>query len=324
MMNKETRRDFMKLTSAAALCGFLSKDLDLSGTESHSFPSKKTTSARMSIVYENNLRDRLWMWGHVDSDGFNKAWGIPLSKDSISLADAVEYMGIPNVCAICSVGSKKFREQFKKVKRVTWTICPGSNEGYKGLKKPVFDLIDELPNLTGVYLDDFYRSGAMEKIKTTNGVIEAAPAALSLDELTNLYDELKAQKRTIELGIVFYTRQLHFGKTICPSVQQSDFVSFWTWSGPDLMKMEDNFREYRKILPEKRTTLGIYMWDFANKKPLDLKLMKHQLDLALRLFENGEIEGMIFHCTPLCNKNLEAVEYSKKWIAEHSSVVYKK
>jgi hypothetical protein len=26
---------------------------------------------------------------------------------------------------------------------------------------------------------------------------------------------------------------------------------------------------------------------------------------------------MIFHCTPLCNKNLAAVEYAKTWIAEH-------
>lgn len=323
-MNKQTRRDFMKLTSAATLYGLFPKDTDLSGAESHSSASVKAVSTRSPIVYENNLRDRLWMWGHVDSDQFNKAWGIPLSKNSVSLADAVDYMGIPNVCAICGVGSKKFREQFKKVKRVTWTICPGNNKGYQGLKKPVFDLFDELPNLTGVYLDDFYRTGEMEKIETSEGVIKVAPAALSLAELTGLYNELKAQKRTIELGIVFYTRQLSFGKTICPSIQQSDFVSFWTWSGPDLMKMEDNFREYRKILPEKRTVLGVYMWDFANKKPLDLKLMKHQLDLALRLFENGEIEGMIFHCTPLCNKDLEAVEYSKKWITEHSSVVYKK
>ena len=58
------------------------------------------------------------------------------------------------------------------------------------------------------------------------------------------------------------------------------------------------------------------MWDFGGKQPIDLEFMKYQLDFALELFRKGEIEGTIFHCTPLCNKGLEAVEYSKKWIEE--------
>lgn len=46
--------------------------------------------------------------------------------------------------------------------------------------------------------------------------------------------------------------------------------------------------------------------------------MRKQLDYAFKLYKQGEIDGMIFHCTPLCNKNLAAVEYAKKWIAEHA------
>ncbi len=313
---KSSRREFLKYSLASTAFG-------VSVLNQRDIFSETKKGSGLLTDYEDCLRDRLWMWGHVDSDSFNKAWGIPLTKDSITLAGAIDYMGIPNVCAICTVGNKKFREQFQKVKRVTWTICPGSKQGYQAMRKPVFDLFDEMSNITGVHLDDFYLNGKPEKIQTERGEVEVAPSALSMRELSELHLELGRRKRPIELGLVFYTRQLHFGKSMLPSIDQTDFVSFWTWSGPDLWKMEDNFREYRRLVRTKRTMLGVYMWDFGNKKILPLDLMKHQLDLGLRLFERGEIEGMIFHCTPLCNKGLEAVEYSKKWIEEHANAVCK-
>ena len=59
------------------------------------------------------------------------------------------------------------------------------------------------------------------------------------------------------------------------------------------------------------------MWDFGEGKPISLKLMEHQCRLGLQWLKKGEIEGMIFHCTPLCDMKLEAVEWSKNWIARH-------
>jgi hypothetical protein len=63
------------------------------------------------------------------------------------------------------------------------------------------------------------------------------------------------------------------------------------------------------------------MWDFGEGKPISSKLMEHQCRLGLQWLDKGEIEGMIFHCTPLCDMNLEAVEWSKKWIARHGDDV---
>ena len=59
------------------------------------------------------------------------------------------------------------------------------------------------------------------------------------------------------------------------------------------------------------------MWDFGGKKPIEMTYMRHQLNVALKLFRNGTIEGLIFHCTPLVNKNLEAVEYCRSWLEQH-------
>jgi hypothetical protein len=84
-----------------------------------------------------------------------------------------------------------------------------------------------------------------------------------------------------------------------------------------IKSIDANFRKYRSLVPEKPTLLGIYMWDFGGKKELSKELMAQQLDYAYRLYKEGQIEGLIFHCTPLCNKGLAAVDYARQWIAKH-------
>lgn len=96
-----------------------------------------------------------------------------------------------------------------------------------------------------------------------------------------------------------------------------DVVSLWTWHATDLVALEENFSKYREIVPDKPTLLGIYMWDFGNEKSITLELMKLQLDFAYEKLKQHQIDGVIFHCTPLCDLDLEAVHYARKWIAEH-------
>jgi len=84
-----------------------------------------------------------------------------------------------------------------------------------------------------------------------------------------------------------------------------------------LAKLPENFAKYQQIAPKKRTLLGIYMWDFGQGKPLPMDLMKMQCDQGLKWLKDGTIEGMIFLATNICDLKIEAVEWSKHWIAEH-------
>ncbi len=59
------------------------------------------------------------------------------------------------------------------------------------------------------------------------------------------------------------------------------------------------------------------MWNFNNKAVVPAELMRHQLDCAYRWLKLGEVEGLIFHCTPLCDMDLKAVEYCRRWINDH-------
>ena len=267
-------------------------------------------------AYENNLRDRLWMWGHDTGvyDGPKGIYNIPVSAP-ISMADGIKSMGIPNVCVIRhGVGNEEYNKQFKEVKRVSWTLSMGSNKSYQDLKNYVFGLRDTMPNLTGYYLDDFFRFHDRPGFDRNSETVPA-PASLSLDELRQLHDETLAYKRRLDLAIVLYTHLLC--PAIKPYMKYTDTVSLWIWDGSDIQKIEENFKKYRSLVPDKPTLLGIYMWDFGGKKALSKEFMAKQLDYAYRLYKEGQIEGLIFHCTPLCNKGLAAVDYARQWIAKH-------
>jgi hypothetical protein len=267
-------------------------------------------------AYEDDLRDRLWMWGHDPGvyDGPDGIYNIPLSAP-LSMAEGIKSMGIPNVCVIRhGISDADYREQFRDVKRVAWNLSSGSNESYRALKDHVFGLRETMPNLTGYFLDDFFRFGDRPGFDRNSETV-AAPAALSIEELKQLHSEMIAFRRPLELSMVLYTHLLC--PAIKPFLRYVDVVSLWIWDGADIEKIDANFQKYRALAPDKPTLLGIYMWDFGGRKELSVEFMAKQLDYAHKLFKAGQIEGMIFHCTPLCNKGLAAVDYARDWIAKH-------
>jgi hypothetical protein len=299
------RRDFLKKTSALVGLSALSSASSFACAAEAKYPA-----------YENNLRDRLWMWGHDSGvyDGPKGPYNIPLSAP-ISMAEGIKSMGIPNVCVIRGgTPGPEYRKQFKDVKRIAWNLSGGSNQSYHALKDYVFGLRDTTPNLTGYYLDDFFRFGDKPKFDK-NSETEPAPAALSLEEMKQLHEETLAYKRRLDLAVVLYTQQLC--PAIKPVMKHVDIVSLWIWSGIDIQKIDANFKKYRALVPHKPTLLGIYMWDFGGRKELSTDFMAKQLDYAYMLYKTGQIEGLIFHCTPLCNKGLAAVDYARQWIAKH-------
>ena len=142
-----------------------------------------------------------------------------------------------------------------------------------------------------------------------------APALMSVEQLQQLRPRLTVSGRKLDLGVTLYTFQLD--KRITAHLKYFDIVSLWMWEAADLAKLEENFAKFQAIAPGKRVLLGLYMWDFSGKgRPMPLDLMKKQCNLALKWLRQGRIEGMIFLATNLCDLNLEAVKWSRSWIAE--------
>ena len=321
---KYTRRDFLRSSAALPAAIFAAQGL-VSPSLADALPNAAEAPGPL-LPYEPALRDRLWMWGHGPRTT-DALYSIP-KGNGIDQVDAIRSMGIPNLCVIRWLNSPEpentedptkppFGEFCKKLtdtKRVAWSIIDGGAQSYEQKKEWGFDLARQMPNLTTLFLDDFFTD-------IPNGsTITEVKAHLSVDQLKDLRSEMATLPRPVELAAVLYSGQLDPG--IRPFLDQCDVVSFWTWAATDLAALEKNFRRYREILPEKRTLLGVYMWDFGNMRPVTPEMMTHQLDFALEMFRKKEIEGFIFHCTPLCDLNLAAVEQSRTWIREHGDEVW--
>ncbi len=273
--------------------------------------------------YDGTLRDGLWMWGH-ETDTIQGHYNIPKGR-SISQSEAVAWLGIPNDCVTRYQGKPvppfdDFIKQFAKTKRVAWSVIDGAPQPYPEKKRAAFELVDKMPNLTSIFLDDFFKGDAIP-FKNPEGKLEAA-AHLTVAELKTLHDEIKALKRPVDLTMVLYSNQIR--PELKSHFDEVDVVSFWTWNANDLEGLEKNFTAYRKVEPKKRTLLGIYMWDFGNGKPITIEAMEHQCSFGRKMFQEGQIEGMVFHCTPLCGLDLDSVKWSKQWIADNASVTRNK
>ena len=299
-----TRRAILKGAGAAVLSGTLGNPFLCSGNP---------------LPYDRTLRDRMWMWGH-DARSLKNSYGLGSRGGDIMPGEAINYMGIPNVCMVRFTGTPlppfdDYVKQFAHARRLTWSFVDGDRRHTTEQKRlQALDLAVKLPNLVGLDMDDFFRGNAVPK---TDGA--EAPAHLSVAQVQQIQKEMVVKGCRLDLSIVLYSNQLH------PAIKRHldivDVVYFWTWRARDLENLESNFAAYRKIVPSKPTRLGIYMWDFGEKKPISLKLMEHQCRLGLQWLNKGDIEGMIFHCTPLCDMKLEAVEWSKDWIARHGDEV---
>lgn len=283
---------------------------------------------------EGDLRDHCWMWGHdsgvYDGTGPSSVYNLPLSEP-ISMPDACAYMGIPNVCAVTWKNpDAEYLKPFAKMKRVSWVVCGAISvehpieERYYALRDRDMELLRQLPNLVGLDLDDYYHYNFQryptERIRAADGSErEIASSGIGHANLLDLRRRTQALGRPVEFRVVLYIDRMQNDELFRESLSKFDVIMAWTWTGSNLAKLRENYRRVRALAPTKRILMGIYMWDFGARKPLDMEFMRSQLDTAHELYHSRLIDGFVFHCTPLVNKRpaIAAVEYARQWIAEH-------
>ncbi len=153
-------------------------------------------------------------------------------------------------------------------------------------------------------MDDFFRKPSAE-----GGV-----AALSREELIQVRQQLVVAGRRLDLWVVLYGHQLDHPVT--EHLPLCDVVSFWTWEAPHLDQLEDDLAQVEGLAPGCRKVLGCYMWDYGLRQPMPVAAMEKQCSLAKAWLQQGRIEGVIFLATCICDLELEAVEWTRQWIAE--------
>ena len=60
----------------------------------------------------------------------------------------------------------------------------------------------------------------------------------------------------------------------------------------------------------------MYFYDFGERRPLTVGQMAGQVDDGLRLVRSGEVQGLCFLSSSVMDESLEAVEWTRRWIAD--------
>ncbi len=253
------------------------------------------------------VRDRLWLWGHEAGShsavSTNGQWGA-LGPSRITPAEACHYMGIPN-CVMVVYGNQpeppfdQHALAMDSLDRVVWSVMgdAGStrNDEESDLAA-VLDVAAKHPNVVGAIMDDFFRGTRARYTPAQLDAIRQPLRAAGLD-----------------LWVVLYYKQVD--QPLQEHLDFCDVVTFWTMPGREIVNLEANFTKLVEAMPEKRRVLGCYMYNYGEKKPMDLALMEHQCGLGLKWLKEGKIEGIIFLASCICDLRLEAVEWTRDWIA---------
>lgn len=277
-----------------------------------------------SSDYDETLRDRCWLRGHdvgyFDAPG--NRWNIP-SEGKADMVGACRKMGVDNLNVVrWGNPPPEYRRKFAEMKRVTWPICGPSTEmgaSLDDLCEYDFGLLDEMPNLIGFEMDDFFRPNLPTvSVRTPSGRLRSSfQTSFPYDRLVALRRRIDECSREVDLRLNITDELLDDDNLLVPCADQATTATFWIWKGENVRDLERRFRKYRMLLPFKPTFMGVQLWDFGGGKPMDLEALKFQLEYGLHLWHRREITGFVFSSSALCSKSLPTVEYVRQWIAAH-------
>ena len=283
--------------------------------------------------YDDSLIDRCWLWGHETGqvDGPGNGWKLDRAMSYYHMADAAKSMGLHNLNAIrWDKPSKAFRDSLLGMKRLTWPMSGNKTElnfTYDALADWNFAVADEMPNVTGFDLDDFFVSrGPSVEVDTAKGRRTSCATQFPYSQLVELRRRLNAYPRRLELRAVVYDELMDRRKDptdLIPSLELVDSVTYWTWRAKNIPKLPEYFRRYRELAPGKPTYMGIYLYDFGDHRPMPEDMIALHLATGLEMFRRGEIEGFVFLCSSICNRPLPAVKIARRWLAENAAVEWR-
>jgi hypothetical protein len=303
---ESARRDFLrKLAIAGGTWASLGAGL----------PEAGASSSRVAkLLGKSTVRDKLWIWGHVEGS-HNHEYGLQgLSR--MTPAEGAFYLGIPNIIMVAYRSDKEpckmlpappydpYLISFRPLKRVVWSIVGAGGVTSKSDLDMTLQLAHKYTNIVGVQMDDFFRD-------TLDG---RRIGALTPKELDYVQGQLKSEGQGLDLWVTVYRHD--FRHELSDYLDKVDVVTYWTWKAKDLEHLEEGFEKAEQAAPKARKVLGCYMWDYGEQKPIPISLMQKQCQLGLEWLRKGRIEGMIFLASCICDLNLEAVDWVRNWIQE--------
>lgn len=250
------------------------------------------------------IRDNTWIWGHPPG---SVSGPFQLPPSQMTPMEAAAYFGARNsfyLPMFADVDMTKCNLGMYSLDHVGWALeCVYS---HPEVIDRLFSQAERFPNISCGIFDDFFNE---ENAK--NNSLNYTP-----EFLASLRTKLHTGGvRPLEMWLVFYTKQ--FGKDYSHFIREFDGVSLWFWSEYELENYEQFCRRFFEMTPTNKRMIGVYLYNFGEKKEADLNLVKYQLDCCSSWMKDGTIDGVILHTNAVADLGLEAVEAVKQWYDLH-------
>ena len=149
-MNNLSRRHFLQYGGGLAAAAIISQ------TEIPAF----------ALAPAETVRDRFWMMGHTEG-AFDNQWGLPVSSRITPLQGA-EYLGIPNILMVRYGGNPAmpfddYAKQYANTKKLMWSLVGAGGDTSREEQDHVLELAKKMPNLTALFMDDFFHDGEISQ-----------------------------------------------------------------------------------------------------------------------------------------------------------------
>jgi hypothetical protein len=291
-------------------------------------------------------RDRLWIFT-IYGGGNNREWQSKHHIEDYSPggsrmtpAEGAFWLGVPNLLFIRAkdipplpsaepgrrrTSFEQYAMSFAPLDRVVWSVVGGGGHGGMNEVPPVLDLAKKFPNITGVYLDDF-----IVKAKVQPDGHKLGQPALRVEELKQAREQMKAAGRPLEIWATLYTHEINPARKLAEPVFQAcepslatffdqfDVLTLWTWNSEEIPELEANLAALEKLAPKNaRIALGLYLWDFHNRKPVPVELMKHQCDVGLKWLKEGRVSDLIFLANTMLDVGMPSAEFARDWVKKN-------
>ena len=83
------------------------------------------------------------------------------------------------------------------------------------------------------------------------------------------------------------------------------------------MLFDEKFAAFQTIVQDKRRMLGLYLWNFGERREATAEAVIWQLDRYSQLLKNGDVEGIVLHTNTMADLDYAAYDAAITWMAEH-------
>ena len=258
------------------------------------------------------LQERLWLWGQSPDAHWehNNKYNLP-GHSRMSAVEGLMYFDIPNICRVRMMGHPMppYDQEsiaMRPAKQVVWSLLGAGGEPVTewGDMEEVIRQAKIFPNITGGVFDDFFLAHRI--------------AHYTPERLAEMKRKMAEEAgRPLDLWVVCYEDKLDNIPNIESYLCEFDVITYWTWKGRELPRIEQNLARIREMAPNARILCGCYMWNYGEQCALTREQMEYQTDLYLRLMKQGTIEGIVVCSNCIADLGIENVEFMREWIDEH-------